>query len=68
MTPLSSGHRLLQTKIARLKDQLEKEQERHHDLLRELEQIKIMEKSIMSQKDKQDITKIKRQIAKMKFL
>lgn len=63
MTAISSGNRPIKTKIARLKDKLDKEQERHNALLKELRQIEKMGKSVLVQNNKQSIAKLKQQIA-----
>ncbi|HLC69822.1 MAG TPA: hypothetical protein VJH75_02140 [Patescibacteria group bacterium] len=62
MVTISSGNRLIKTKIACLKNELNKEQERRNALLKELKQIQKMEKSVVAQNDKQSIAKIKQQI------
>ena len=62
MVTISSGNRLIKTKIACLTNELNKEQERRNALLKELKQIQKMEKSVVAQNDKQSIAKIKQQI------
>lgn len=60
-THLNSSH-LVKAKIGRLKNRLVKEQEKHSVLLKELRQIKKMEKSVMVQDDKQRIAGARRLI------
>ncbi len=61
-TPLT-GHRLITAKIARSRNKLAKEDERHSALKKELKQIKKMEKLIIVQEDEQRITRTKQGIA-----
>lgn len=60
-THLNSSH-LVKAKIDRLKNRFVKEQERRSVLLKELRQIKKMEKSVMAQDDKQRIAGARRRI------